>query len=242
MSIKTTVEITSDFSHLFDKIKSLPEMPCTRCEIIYKGKEDNFICSTCLEKEENQREEIKKKNHQIQTLLNLSNLPKRYNKAVFKPKTDIQNEVAEYFIENFTKRILETSTDVLLFGSIGTGKTYLSCAFAIDVIYTKQIRIKYITEYELLSLYFEKEYKLFKKFKESEILILDEIGKRVLTDWQRIQLEELLSYRYNEQLPTVYITNLEQKTFRDFLGSRLADRLKENKLKRFAFNGLSLRG
>ena len=117
-------------------------------------------------------------------LLNLSNIPKRYNQALFKPKTAIQNEVAEYFIENFKKGILDKSTDILLFGSIGTGKTYLSCAFAIDVIYTKQIRIKYITEYELLSLYFEKEYKLFKKFKESEILILDEIGKRVLADWQ----------------------------------------------------------
>jgi len=73
-------------------------------------------------------------------------------------------------------------------------------------------------------------------------LILDEIGKRVLAEWQRVQLEELLSHRYNEMLPTVYITNLEQNGFRDFLGSRLTDRLRENGLKRFAFDGESLRG
>ena len=72
-------------------------------------------------------------------------------------------------------------------------------------------------------------------------MILDEIGKRVLADWQRVQLEELLSHRYNEMLPTVYITNLEQSDFREFLGSRLADRLRENHLERFAFDGESLR-
>ena len=42
-------------------------------------------------------------------------------------------------------------------------------------------------------------------------------------------------------LPTIYITNLEQKGFREFLGDRLADRLKENRIKRFAFDGESLR-
>ena len=73
-------------------------------------------------------------------------------------------------------------------------------------------------------------------------MILDEIDKRVLADWQRIQLEELLSYRYNELLPTIYITNLEQRGFREFLGDRLGDRLRENRIKRFAFDGGSLRG
>ena len=136
----------------------------------------------------------------------------------------------------------ETSTDVLLFGAIGTGKTYISCAFALEIIKSNQRSIKYITEYDLLSLYFEKKYQEFKRFRECQILILDEIGKRVLADWQRVQLEELLSHRYNEVLPTIYITNLEQSSFKDFLGSRLADRLKENHLKRFAFDGDSLRG
>jgi len=137
---------------------------------------------------------------------------------------------------------LKQSTDILLFGSIGTGKTYISCAFAIELINRQQNSIRYITEYDLLSLYFEKKYQEFKKYRDSQILILDEIGKRVLADWQRIQLEELLSSRYNDMLPTVYITNLEQNEFRRFLGNRLADRLRENQIKRFAFDGESLRG
>ena len=80
-----------------------------------------------------------------------------------------------------------------------------------------------------------------KSFRDSQILILDEMGKRVLAEWQRIQLEELLSSRYNDMLPTIYITNLEEIGFREFLGARLADRLRENRIQRFAFNGGSLR-
>ena len=255
MPFKDTSEISDELSKIFDKIKSLPEISCSRCGTIYRGREKNFICTICLDKERELKEKKKMKNYQIQTLLNLSNIPKRYKRAIFKPKTDIQNSVIQYFIKNFmlgndsysltpldAKRDLEKSSDMLLFGAIGTGKTYISCAFAINAIEQRQIRIKYITEYDLLSLYFEKKYQEFKRFKECQILILDEIGKRVLADWQRVQLEELLSHRYNEMLPTVYITNLEQSDFKEFLGSRLADRLRENHLERFAFDGESLRG
>ena len=236
MSFKNRVEILN----IFEKIKSLPKVSCGRCGKIYRGREINFICSDCKEKEEQQMEEQKRKDHQIQNLLKSSNIPKRYKTAIFQPKTEVQDRVSKYFTQNF--EMPKPSTDILLFGAIGTGKTYISCAFAIELIYKSQMNIKYITEYELLSLYFEKRYQEFKNFKKSEILILDEIGKRVLADWQRIQLEELLSYRYNEMLPTIYITNLEQKGFREFLGDRLADRLRENRVKRFAFDGRSLRG
>ena len=90
-----------------------------------------------------------------------------------------------------------------MIGAIGTGKTYLSCAFGIELIEKKQIGVKYITEYALLALYFEENYQRFNTFRDSQILILDEIGKRILADWQRIQLEELLSHRYNEHYPPI---------------------------------------
>ena len=242
MTFKDTKQISSEISNILDSIRGLPPISCTRCGVLYRGEAKDFVCSRCIEKEEEKREKKIRKNHQIQTLLNLSNIPKRYNKAIFKAKTSIQTEVLQYFVENFSQMSLDQSSDVLLFGAIGTGKTYLSCAFALELIHKKQKGVKYITDYDLLSLYFEKNYQEFKKFKESDILILDEIGKRVLADWQRIQLEELLSHRYNQRRPTIYITNLEQEAFREFLGLRLADRLKENNLERFAFNGVSLRG
>jgi DNA replication protein DnaC len=242
MNFKDTREISLELSNIFKNINSLPQVNCRRCGALYRGEEEFFVCTECIEKENQKREKKKRKNHQIQTLLSFSNIPRRYKDAIFRPKTDIQKQVSRYFIENFTQKNLRKSTDILLFGAIGTGKTYISCAFAKEIIKQSQKRVKYITEYDLLSLYFEKKYQEFRSFRECQILILDEIGKRILADWQRVQLEELLSHRYNEMLPTVYITNLEQSDFRAFLGSRLADRLRENHLERFAFDGGSLRG
>ena len=158
-----------------------------------------------------------------------------------KIKSAIQQNVADYYIENFAKKSLDKATDVLLFGAIGTGKTYLSCAFARELIEKKRIEVKYVTEYMLLDLYFKKSYQEFEKYKNASILILDEIGKRKLIDWQMIQLEELLSYRFNEMLPTIYISNLTDTEFKTFVGERLVDRFKESKIKRFAFSGGSFR-
>jgi len=249
MTFKDTTKLSLEISTLLEEINQLPKVNCSQCGTAYRGEEKNFICTSCKEKKQERLETEMKKNYQIQRLFNLSNIPKRYKRAIFQPKTEIQKEVVQYFIENFTQNGLfgakasdsKASTDILLFGAIGTGKTYISCAFALELIKKDQKSVKFITEYDLLALYFEKNYTAFKSFKECEILILDEIGKRVLAEWQRVQLEELLSHRYNEMLPTVYITNLEQNGFRDFLGSRLADRLRENGLKRFAFDGESLR-
>jgi len=253
MRFKDTSELSLEISTLLEEINSLPKVNCSQCGTAYRGEEENFICTSCKEEEQERVEEEMKRNYQIQRLFNLSNIPKRYKRAIFQPKTEIQKRVAQYFIKNFTQKglfgakasdsekKLDKSTDILLFGAIGTGKTYISCAFALELIKKNQKSVKFITEYDLLGLYFEKNYNAFKSFKECEILILDEIGKRVLAEWQRVQLEELLSHRYNEMLPTIYITNLEQNDFRDFLGSRLTDRLRENGLKRFAFDGESLR-
>ena len=242
MPFKDSKKLSAELLKIFQEIENLPKVNCSKCGATYRGEEKNFVCSNCINQEKQKREEEIRKNYQIQTLLNLSNIPIRYEDAKFEPKTETQYKVSQYFIENFTQKSLKQSTDILLFGSIGTGKTYISCAFAIELINRQQNSIRYITEYDLLSLYFEKKYQEFKKYRDSQILILDEIGKRVLADWQRIQLEELLSSRYNDMLPTVYITNLEQNEFRRFLGNRLADRLRENQIKRFAFDGESLRG
>ena len=226
----------------FDFWKELPQVICEVCKAVYRMKKvENFICRDCLEKSNIEKQQKALKTYQINYLLKYTNIPKRYRTSNFQIKSAIQQNVADYYIENFTKKSLDKATDVLLFGAIGTGKTYLTCAFARELIEKKMIEVKYITEYMLLDLYFKKSYTEFEKYKNTSILILDEIGKRKLIDWQMIQLEELLSHRFNEMLPTIYISNLTDKEFKTFVGDRLADRFKESKIKRFAFSGESFR-
>jgi DNA replication protein DnaC len=57
-----------------------------------------------------------------------------------------------------------------------------------------------------------------------------------------IQLEELISYRYNELLPTIFITNMNESEFKSFVGDRVASRLRENKVIRVMMDGEDLRG
>jgi len=239
---KTPVDGLQDLKNIFATVQSMPKVACKRCGAVYRGKEKGFICSECIEKI---REEKRKNDYdqsRKKVLLENSNIPKRQRIAVLKAQTTTQKKVIKYFIDNFTKRPLEQSTDILLFGTVGTGKTYLSCAFAIELINRRGIEVKYVTEYDLLEAFFRKEYQKFDNFKKAQILILDELGKRELAEWQRVQLEELLSYRFNEMLPTIYISNLTENRFREFIGERLADRLKESNVARFAMVGDSLRG
>jgi hypothetical protein len=90
-------ENISEISEIFKKINSLPKVACSRCGKIYRGEKEDFICRDCLEKEKEQREQNRRTEYQIQTLLNLSNIPIRYENAILKPKTEIQNRVSRYF-------------------------------------------------------------------------------------------------------------------------------------------------
>ena len=180
---------------------------------------------------------------ELKSRLKWSNIPKRYLNAKFKPSTQLQEKLAKKIIENieYAGNKLNKLSDMLLYGNAGTGKTYMACAFLIHLIGQGKY-VKYITEYDLLELYFRKEYNKFDGFKRAELLVLDEIGKRELQDWQKIQLEELISYRYNEMLPTFYITNLDKEELKHFIGDRATDRMKENNIVAVKMVGESLRG
>jgi DNA replication protein DnaC len=237
---------SKEFLEIIAKIQkqreSLPKTPCIRCGAVYRGKEENFVCSSCQEKEQEIKEERERREKFIKFLIDESNIPRRYKNAKLSPKTDEQRVIIDYLKKNFLEQDLEASSDILIMGSIGTGKTYISCAFGLEFIREKIKEVKYTTEHQLLELYFQKNYQEYKIFRQSKLLILDEIGKRGLAEWQRVQLEEFLSFRYNEVLPTIFITNLTQRQFKEFIGERLSDRLKETNIKTFALNGESLRG
>lgn len=170
----------------------------------------------------------------------ISNIPKRYINAKLEAKTNLQQKLINKIKNNFSNKKLEEASDMLITGSVGTGKTHLSIGLMNRLI-EANIYCKYVTEYDLLSLYFMKKYSEFEKFKNTDVLVLDELAKRDLIDWQFVQIEELLSHRYNQQLPTILITNRSKEDFKKFLGNRIVDRLKENKVIVVNLNGKSLR-
>ena len=180
-------------------------------------------------------------NNDVEYKKSISNIPRRYLNAELKAKTEEQKKLIHKMLKNYSNKKLENISDMLINGSIGTGKTHIALAF-IKKLLEANLYCKYSTEYDLLNLFFMKKYDKFNQFKKTDVLIIDELGKRDLLDWQTIQIEELLSYRYNEQLPTILITNRNKKEFKAFVVDRVVDRLKDNNAITVTLTGVSLRG
>jgi len=175
-----------------------------------------------------------------------SNIPLRYKDAKFEAITEQQEKLVEAFRDNFNGNNITKVSDMLIMGSVGVGKTHISIAL-LNKLIDGGIYCRYTTEYNLLELHLNgyndrDSKKEFNKFKEVKLLLLDELGKRELTDNQITALEELLSYRYNEMLPTIILTNMNTSQFKSFIGDRATDRLKDNSVIRVILEGESLRG
>lgn len=177
----------------------------------------------------------------VEHIRQYANIPTRYKDAEFAAKVQEQEKLITTIKANFNGKNFKEVRDMLIFGGVGTGKTHIVIAM-LNKLIKANIYCRYATEHHLLDLYFQKKYDEFNAFKKVDVLVIDELGKRELIDWQMIQLEELISYRYNEMLPTIFITNMNEEEFKSFVGDRVASRLRENKVIRVLMSGADLRG
>lgn len=176
----------------------------------------------------------------VEHIKQYANIPRRYENAEFKAKVEDQKKLINAIKTNFNGKKFSEIRDMLIFGGVGTGKTHIVIAM-LNKLINANFYCRYATENHLLDLYFQKKYDDFNAFKKVNILVIDELGKRELTDWQMVQLEELISYRYNELLPTIFITNMNADEFKNFVGDRITSRLRENKVIRVLMDGQDLR-
>jgi DNA replication protein DnaC len=148
-------------------------------------------------------------------------------------------------------KIYREVNSFMLSGGVGTGKTHIAAALANSKIDNYVISddaalraessehfycpaiLQFISFTELLShirqSYEEKSdsaAEVIKKYKNTPLLILDDLGAEKTTEWAQSTLFEIIDHRYNEFLPLVITTNLTVKEISEKLGSRTADRLR----------------
>ncbi|MFC2067300.1 ATP-binding protein [Chloroflexota bacterium] len=121
----------------------------------------------------------------------------------------------------------------ILSGPSGCGKTHLAAAIVNEHI-SRGYPVFYITTPDLLdhlrsafSPKSEMPYdELFDQVRNVPLLVLDDLGAQTGTPWAKEKLDQLLTYRFNSELPTVIvnITPIEQ------LDERLQTRLNDSKL------------
>jgi DNA replication protein DnaC len=146
--------------------------------------------------------------------------------------TDYLNNLDEQFYMN---------VGVYLYGSNGTGKTFLASMIAREA-YRKRYSTRRTTFVEYLSAYTEawgarsteeresKEEHFYSYYKAVEFLILEEVGKEIDSKIAAPILEDCLRYREDHGLVTIICTNLELETMQEKYGASIFSLLKGNML------------
>jgi DNA replication protein DnaC len=149
-------------------------------------------------------------------------------------------------------QIAESGRCLLLLGKPGTGKTHLSVAIANEIMARSSATAVYRTVGSVLQA-IRASYDRTSEQSESQILsslispsllILDEIGvsKEKSSDFELTTLFAIINGRYEEQRPTVIVSNLDAKALPAAIGERCADRLREGGVIVIPFEWESQRG
>ena len=146
-----------------------------------------------------------------------SNIPNRFAESRF---SAFPNEI-ERNVMNFALKA-ENDNAVLLVGPTGTGKTTLSiCAMherAINGMASGlYLSIRYLLPMLRTSRSFtarENEYELLQKYSSTPFLVLDEIGTSPSIAEESEFLRTVIAGRYDNNLPTIFTTNLSPSNFK----------------------------
>lgn len=154
-------------------------------------------------------------------------IKKRYLSATLKdiklPPRIIK--VAEQFIEGKIQGLFLT-------GTVGSGKTYLACAIAKElVIQGKNIRFKSVPElFEDIRGSFNgkgTEYEIINRFSKTNYLIIDDLGTEKVSDFTLDRLYLIIDHRYSDELPTIITSNLTLNDIKNKIHDRIASRISE---------------
>lgn len=197
----------------------------------------NFMYKKCKYKEQDDKAKEYLEN------IFIYKMPKEIREASFKNiyKDDSNRlETIKYlkkFYDNYKKG--ERIKGLYLYGNFGCGKTYLVSAL-FNELAKKDIKstIIYFPEFlrSLKASFGNSDDTYSDKFdavKESNLLLLDDIGAEKLSDWARDEvLGVILQYRMEEHLPTFFTSNLSLKELEEHLqiGKSSEDKIKARRI------------
>lgn len=170
-------------------------------------------CKCDIEREENE----KRRKRKMRIDLLKSNCFKSMIQHTYTFENYQGEETKEYKIaKNFVKEYDEMKKEnvgLLFYGTVGTGKTYLSCAIANALIEKREVSVKIRNFAEIINELQNGGFNLDKNeyinnLVKTEVLILDDLGIERDTSYAREQVYNIINNRYLQAKPTIITTNL----------------------------------
>ena len=148
------------------------------------------------------------------------------------------------YAENF-EDVLQTGRSMIFSGKRGTGKNHLACGIAHKIIGDGKSAIV-ITVGDMLQTVKDSfnggsEKEAVGTFVKPDLLVLDEFGAGNLSETDGRILFSVINGRYERLMPTLVLTNLSAKDFRENVDARIRDRLRDGGGKLIPFDWDSYR-
>ena len=210
-------------------------------------------CEECARQAEDARlaaERVKAK--AIAAALGNINLGKRYQGKTFAdftppcPDAEKIKTRCERYAASFGDRV-QAGDSLLFLGNVGTGKNLLAAAICGRIV-SDGFTAVHTTALKLVrrirSTWGKKdedEQSMINSFCLPDLLVIDEVGVQFGTPAEMIQLTEIINERYEQQRPTILISNLDLAGVEAYLGARVLDRFYEGFSAAFEFTWESYR-
>lgn len=209
-----------------------------------KGREFWTDCPTCVagreqaERRADADARAQRERERLDQMLRDSGIPERVKGCTFGSyvaTTDAQKAALQAvmdFAESFEDH-LKTGASLILAGKPGTGKGHLAAACMSKLmprylpVYTTCLdMIRSVRETWRKDSKFT-ESQVLQELEDAALLVVDEIGVQYGTEGEQTVIFDVLDRRYRQMRPSIFITNQDLAGFKQFIGDRAYDRLKQ---------------
>ncbi len=206
-------------------------------EITVMGEVYRPFCTCDCEKQKNEAEEEERKQREFENkvkVLRQSGFPDKEMLQWTFANDDMENEqitkAMKRYVENFPE-LKKQGKGLLLYGSVGRGKTYAACEVAnalIDKGYSALVT-NFSRILNTLQSTFEKQ-EYIDSLNGFSLLVIDDLGIERSTEYAKEQVYNVIDSRYRAGLPMIITTNLSIEDIKnpaDIENGRIYDRIIE---------------
>lgn len=170
----------------------------------------------------------------IQEILHRARIPRRFARCTFdsferRNGTEEALDAARAWAESFS---LDTEGGLLLAGPWGSGKTHLASAALLMAVDRTLVEARFLSAGKLVSRVRSGPdggitWRPVREAIESELLLLDDLGQEVGTEFTRDVVARVIFGRYDDARPTLMTSNLGPKGLTDLFGGGVTSRIME---------------